>query len=439
MRYASGLVTAHARTVDTPPDPVDLRREIVAGLTTFLTMSYVVVVNPSILATEGTGLPFSGVMTATVVLAFAMTLLMGAYARLPYAVAPGMGLNAFFTFRVILTEHVPWPVALGLVVWAGVLFVVVSATRLRDAIARAVPTHLRLAAAGGIGLLLVFLGLKGAGVVVASPATFVTAGHLGKPAAVFGFGLVVSVLLLLRGSKVALLAGIVAATALGAALGQVHAPAHVFSAPDFSLVGKADLLGSLHLVYAPVLLAIVFTDLFDSLSTFVGVAHATGLVDDKGEPIRLGRALLVDALATLVAGLLGTSAGTAYVESAAGIRAGGRTGATAITCALLFLPLLFLGPLAAVVPACATAPALVIVGVFMLGTLRELPAERLEEALPACATLILVPLTVSIAQGILWGFVLHGVCFALAGRLRELTGTMKALVVVSAFALALEA
>ena len=415
-----------------------IRREVLAGVTTFLTMSYVVVVNPQILSTPGTGLPFSAVMTATVLLAAAMTLAMGLYARLPYAVAPGMGLNAFFTFRIVLAEHVPWPAALGLVAWAGVLFVLVSVTKLRDAIARAVPVHLRLAAAGGIGLLLVFLGLKGAGVIVASPATFVTAGHLGRPALVFAFGLVVSVTLLLRDAKVALLGGILAATALGVAIGEVHAPERWVSLPDLSLVGRLDLLGAAKLAYLPALLAIVFTDLFDSLSTFVGVAHATGLVDEHGEPVRLGRALVVDAFATLVAGLLGTSAGTASVESAAGIRAGGRTGLTAVTCAALFLPFLFLGPVAAVVPPSATAPALVLVGVIMLRSAKELPFDRLEEALPACATLVLIPLTVSIAQGILWGFVLHGVCFVLAGRWKELTPTMRVLVGVSGAALALE-
>lgn len=419
------------------PSP-PLRQEIVAGLTTFLTMSYIIVVNPRILATEGTGMPFSGVLTATVLLALSMTLLMGLWAKLPFAVAPGMGLNAFFTFQIVLGEHVPWRVALGIVAWAGVLFVLVSATRLRESIARAVPAHLRVAAAAGIGLLLAFIGLRAAGIVAPSPATFVTVGHLGASAAVFAVGLAVTVGLLARGSPLALIGGIVIATLAGAALGQTHAPARLASWPDLSLVGEADLRGALRLAYVPALLAILLTDLFDSLSTFVGVSVATGLVDERGEPRNLGRGLTVDAFATMFAGLLGTSAGTAYIESTAGIRAGGRTGRTAVVCALCFVPFLFLGPLAAVVPAAATAPALVVVGVFMFRGITALPTEKLEEALPAYATLLLIPLTSSIAQGILWGFVLHAAAFTLAGRGREVPAGMWALAMVAAGALWLE-
>ena len=412
-----------------------LRREIVGGVTTFLTMSYIVVVNPRILATEGTGLPLTGVMTATVLLAMGATVLMGLWARLPFAVAPGMGLNAFFTFELVLARHVPWAVALGIVAWSGVLFVLLSATPLRESIARAVPRHLRIAAAGGIGLLLAFIGLRAAGIVAPSPATFVTAGRLGAPSLVFAAGLVVTVGLLLRGSALALIGGIIVATLVGALVGQTETPERIASWPDLSLVGKADLVGALKLAYLPPLLAMLLTDLFDSLSTFVGVSHATGLVDERGEPKNLGRGLFVDALATLAAGLLGTSAGTAYVESAAGIRAGGRTGLTAVVCGLCFVPFLFLGPLAAVVPASATAPALVVVGVFMFRGIAGVSTDKLEEALPAYATLVLIPLTSSIAQGILWGFVLHAACFVLAGRGRELSRGMWALAIVAAGAL----
>ncbi len=411
---------------------------MIAGATTFLTMSYIIFVNPRILSTDGTGMPFRAVMTATVLLAFVSTLLMGLYARLPFAVAPGMGLNAFFTFQVVLKQRVPWPIALGLVTWAGIAFLIVSVTPLRQAIARAVPTHLRIAAAAGIGLLLSLVALRSTGLVVSDAATLVTAGHLGRPAILFGVGLLVTLLLLLRDSPLALLAGAVAATLVGVALGEVAIPSKMVSAPDFSLVGRADLLGSLRLVYLPILLAILFTDLFDSLSTFVGVAHATGLVGEDGEPRNLGRALTVDSLATLFAGLLGTSAGTAYVESAAGIRAGGRTGTTAVVCAICFLPFLFLGPLAAAIPAAATAPALIVVGLFMFRSVTHLPLDKLEEALPAFVTLILIPLTMSIAQGILAGFVLHTLCFVAAGRRRELSPTMWSLAGVSVFALALE-
>jgi AGZA family xanthine/uracil permease-like MFS transporter len=413
-----------------------VRKDVVGGITTFLTMSYIIVVNPQILSTPGTGLPFSAVMTATVLLAGSMTILMGLYARLPFAVAPGMGLNAYFTYTIVLRDRVPPRTALALVAWAGLAFVLVSASPLREAIARAVPRHLRVAAAAGIGILLAFIGLRHAQVLVPDVATFVAAGKFGRPAALFGFGLALSLLLLLRGNSLALLAGIVATTALAWLLGEVHPPARWTSAPDFSLVGKLDWVGALRLAYVPALLAILLTDLFDSLSTFVGVAHATGLVDEHGEPRHLGRALLVDALATLGAGVLGTSAGTAYIESAAGIRAGGRSGWTAVVCGLCFVPFLFLGPTARIVPDSATAPALVLVGAFMFHGF-SVP-QALEEAVPAYATLILIPLTSSIAQGILWGFVLHVVAFVLARRYRELPRMMWALAAVAVFALTIE-
>jgi AGZA family xanthine/uracil permease-like MFS transporter len=319
-----------------------------------------------------------------------------------------------------------------------VVFVLVSATPLRQHIARAVPPELRLAAAAGIGLLLAFIGLRQAGLLAADPATLVKAGHPGRPALYFAFGLLLTLALALRRSPLALLGGIVATTLLAALLGDVRAPAHLLSAPDFSLVLRADIGGALRLVYLPILLAILFTDLFDSLSTFVGVASSTGMLDEKGQPKNLGRGLFVDALATLFAGLLGTSAGTAYVESAAGIETGGRTGRVAVVCGLCFLPFLFLGPLAAMVPAAATAPALVLVGVSMFKPVVRLPLGRLEEAVPAYLTLLLIPLTSSIAQGILTGFVLHPVCFTLAGRRRELGLATWLLALVAGGALALE-
>jgi adenine/guanine/hypoxanthine permease len=412
--------------------------EIVAGVTTFLTMSYIIVVNPSILSTPGVGLPFSGVLTATVLLSAAMTIAMGLYARLPYAVAPGMGLNAFFTYHVVLGRKVPAPVALGLVTWAGLAFLVVSVTPLREAIARAVPRTLRIGAAVGIGLFLAFIGLRQGGIIEADPVILVRAAPLGRGALVFGTGLVVSLLLLVRQSPVALLAGIVVASVVAGLLGLTERPQAWLAPPDFSLVGALDLVGALRLSYLPIFLAIALTDLFDSLSTFIGIAESSGLTDERGEPTRLGRALLVDAVATFAAGLVGTSAGTAYIESAAGIRAGGRTGRTAIVCGLCFLPFLFLGPVARLVPAAATAPVLLLVGVFMFRGAGQLVGERLEEAVPAFATLILIPLTSSIATGVLWGLCLHVLAYAFAGRAREITLTGWLLGLVAAGALTLE-
>jgi AGZA family xanthine/uracil permease-like MFS transporter len=397
----------------------DLRREAAAGATTFFTMAYIVVVNPGILSTKGTGLPFSGVMTATVLVAASMTLLMGLYARLPYAVAPGMGINAFFTYGIILGMNVPWPTALGMIFWAGVFFVVISVTGLRVAIARAIPKNLRSATAVGIGIFLTFIGLQGAGVVVKHPATLVAIGKLDLRALFALIGAAIAVALLKRKSPFAFLAAIFAVTLASIPFGLAKLPERIVSAPDFSLVGKLDVMGALRLAFVPAIVGILLTDLFDSISTFIGVSQASGLVDENGEPLRLKEGLVVDAVATLGAGLVGTSSGTAYIESSAGVEVGGRTGTTSVVTALLFLPLLFLGPLAEVVPPHATAPVLVVVGALMFRSVATIEKDHLEDVVPAFLTIVLIPLTFSITQGILWGFVAHALLYSLAGRARE--------------------
>lgn len=417
----------------------DLKTEMIAGVTTFFTMAYIVVVNPSILSTPGTGMPFNGVLTATVMLAFLMTLLMGVYAKLPFAVAPGMGVNAFFTFTLILGQKIPWQTALGLVFWAGILFVVISVTPLRVQIARAIPPGLRAAAAVGIGLFLTFIGLKNAGFIVASPATLVKLGILDRKAMLSLLGLAVMIFLLRKKNPFAFLAGIFTVTAAAGLIGLVRAPEHLVSAPDFSSVFlKADLVGALKWAFVPAMISILFTDLFDSISTFVGVSHASGMVDEDGQPLRLKEGLIVDAFATLGAGLLGTSSGTAYIESSAGIEMGGRTGMTSVFTALCFLPCLFLAPLAGMVPDYATAPVLILVGALMFRSISHIKLDRLEDLIPAFLTIILIPLTFSITQGILWGFVTHVVLYFMAGRRREVHGMMIALGVLAAFLLALE-
>jgi AGZA family xanthine/uracil permease-like MFS transporter len=426
------------------PDPFSgqrpsLRTEIVAGVTTFFTMAYIVVVNPAILSTSGTGLPFSGVLTATVLLCALMTFLMGAYADLPFGVAPGMGLNAFFTFTLVLQGGVPWPVALGIVFWAGVLFLLTSATPLRESIALAIPGSLRHATAAGIGLLLTFIGLQNAGFVADNPATLVGVGPLDHRSLLTLVALVVIVWLARRGSPFAYLAGIFLVTVIAWVGGWVTPPAQWVSAPDFqSVFFKLDLRGALKLSLLPAIITVMMTDLFDSLSTFIGIAQASKLLDAEGRPRNLRKGLIVDSLATLTAGLFGSSPGTAYVESIAGIRAGGRTGRTAIVTSLCFLPCLFIAPLAAAVPHYATAAVLLIVGVSMFQTIKGIDFERLEIAVPAFATLILIPLTFSITQGILWGFILHVILHIVAGRARELSPAVIGLGLVSVGLLILE-
>jgi len=423
-------------TTDTKPN---IRTEAIAGITTFFTMAYIVVVNPAILSTPGTGMSFSGVLTATVVVCFVMTLLMGVYAKLPFAVAPGMGLNAFFTFTIILTQKVWWQTALGIVFWAGILFFLISITPIRETIAKAIPTELRIGTAAGIGIFLTFIGLKNSGLIASDPVTFVKLGLLGKEALLTIVGLVITLILVIRRSLFSFLAGIFIVTLISLALGMIKAPEHLLSAPDFKTVFlKLDILGALKLSLLPAIIAILFTDLFDSISTFIGVAHAADLLDEQGNPRNLRQGLIVDALATLGAGVAGTSSGTAYIESIAGINVGGRTGLTSVFTALCFLPCLFLAPLAGMVPPYATAPVLILVGASMFKSVGQIAFSKIEEGLPAFLTIILIPLTFSITQGILWGFISHVGLYLLVGRRRDIHPVMFVLALVSIGLLLLE-
>ena len=402
-------------------------------------MSYIVVVNPSILAAAGTGMTFSGVLTATVLVACSMTLLMGLYARLPFAVAPGMGLNAFFAYTIILRDGVPWQTALGIVFWAGVLFLAISATPIRERIATAIPPALRLSAAGGIGLLLTFIGLRNAGVIAGDPVTLVRLGTLDHRAVLLLLGVAVAVVLMRRDNPLAFLASIVTVAGAAWAFGYAPPPAQFVDAPDFSSVFLLlDVSGALQLALVTAIIAIMFTDLFDSLSTFIGVATASGLTEADGRPLELRRGLIVDACATLGAGLAGSSPGTAYVESIAGIRMGGRSGLASVVTALCFLPCLFLAPLAAAVPTYATAPVLVLVGVTMFQSVAAIDFRSIEDSLPAFVTLVLIPLTFSITQGILWGFILHALLYAVAGRARQVPTMAWVLAAISIGLLLLE-
>jgi AGZA family xanthine/uracil permease-like MFS transporter len=435
-------VAANRENPAHPENPASLEnpvhRDLIGGLTTFFTMAYIVIVNPAILS-DGTGISFSGALTATVLLAVSMTMLMGLYARLPFGVAPGMGLNAFFAYTLIVGQGIRWPIALGIIFWAGVLFLIASLTRLRELAALSIPESLRVASAAGIGLLLTFIGLQNAGFVGPNPATMVGVGPLDHRALLALAGLFVSVRLTRAGNPLAYLAGIFVVTAAAWAGGYVEAPRQWFSAPDFSTAFlRLDITGALRWSLVPAIVTVLMTDLFDSLSTFIGVAHAAELTDKHGQPLRLREGLIVDAWATLTAGLVGTSSGTAYVESIAGIRMGGRSGLTAVVTALCFLPCLFIGPLVAAVPNYATAPVLILVGVAMFGAVTRIPFDRLEVAVPAFATLVLIPLTFSITQGILWGFVLHALLHQLVGRGRDVTPGAWVLAAVSAALLGLE-
>jgi len=364
---------------------------------------------------------------------------MGLYAKLPFAVAPGMGINAFFTYTIILGKGVPWPTALGIIFWAGVIFLLISATPIRELIAKAIPAELRIAAAAGIGIFLTFIGLKDSGFVVADPATLVKLGSLGKPALLTILGVAISVFLMSRKSPFAFLAAIVIVTLIAWAIGMVPAPPSLLSLPDFkSVFFKLDIFGAVKLALGPAIVAIMFTDLFDSISTFIGVSHAADLLDEHGHPRNLRQGLIVDSFATLGAGLAGSSSGTAYIESIAGISMGGRTGLTSVFTALCFLPCFFIAPLAGMVPAYATAAVLILVGAAMFRSIGQISFSKIEEGVPAFLTLILIPLTFSITQGILWGFISHVGLYLMAGRRKDIHPVMYALAVVSVGLLLLE-
>lgn len=387
----------------------NVRTEIIAGITTFLATMYIIIVNPAILSK--TGMPFNGVLTATVLVSAFSSILMGMYARNPIVIAPGMGLNAFFTYSVVLGMGVEWTTALGAVFWSGIVFLLLSIFNIRTAIVKAIPKQIRFAVSAGIGLFITLIGFENARFIVSSPATIVTFGGINLHTVTFFAGLTITSVLVIKRIKGALILGIALTTLLAVPAGRIYGTETLvtwqglFSMPDFGFFLKLDFLHSLKFSLFPVIFAFLFTDMFDSLSTFVGVAEAADLVDENGEPLHIRESLIVDAFSTVISGLFGTSSGTSYIESAAGIEEGGRTGLTAIVAGLLFLPFMFFSPVLSIVPSLATAPALVLVGVFMMKPVTKINWTQFDDAIPAFLALILIPTTYSITQGIIWGFI----------------------------------
>ena len=416
-----------------------LKQDAIGGVTTFFTMAYIIVVNPAILATEGTGMSFTGVMTATVLLSAGATMLMGLYAKIPFALAPGMGLNAFFTYTIVLGEQVPWQTALGMVAWSGLLFLILSLTPLRMHLARAIPVELRKAAAVGIGIFLAFIGLKNAKFVVDHPATFLTVGPIGHEV-LFAIGaFLVICFLCQRKNPLAFLVGIFGVTLVAWLTGNIQSPEVLVSMPDFhSVMFQLDLVDALRWALLPAIISLFFTDLFDTMSTFLGVSQATGMLDEEGQPINMRKGLLVDAIATVSSGFAGSSPTTTFIESAAGVEAGGRSGRSAIITGLCFLPCLFLAPLAGMVPAYATAPVLVFVGFSLFRTIGDISMKNIETAIPVFLTILLIPLTFSITQGILWGFLSYSILHIFAGKARTVSPIMHGLAGVSGLLLLME-
>ena len=399
------------------------RTEVLAGIATFLTMSYIIVVNPAILSDSG--MDFSGVLFATVLVSSLSSIFMGLFANLPYALAPGMGLNAFFTYSLVLGNGFSWQTALGAVFISGIIFIILSLTKVRTIILRAVPASIRYAVAGGIGLFIALIGFRSVDFIVPNPATTIAFGGINPTTAIFIGGLLLTGFLVVKRIKGALIIGIAATSIVALIVSQfietplVTMPTRVFALPSLSVFFQLDILGALKFSLIGPIFALLFTDMFDSISTFLGIATTAGLVDKDGQPINGHKALLVDSVSTTISGLFGSSPGTTYIESAAGIEEGGRTGLTAVVAGLLFLPFMFFSPILSFIPAIATAPVLVIVGLFMMTGIVSLDWKNYEESLPAFLAFILIPLTYNITQGIIWGLLFYTAIKIIRGKARQ--------------------
>jgi AGZA family xanthine/uracil permease-like MFS transporter len=399
-------LSQHATTVKT---------EIIAGLTTFAAMSYILIVNPSILGLSG--MPVAGLITVTALAACFGTLLMAWLTNYPIALAPGMGLNAFFAFTICLTREIPWEAALGIVFYNGILFLLLTLSGLRQKIADAIPASLKIGVQCGIGLFIAFIGLKNAGLIVDNPATFVGLGDLSQPSILLAFlGIIFTIVLVIKKVTGAILISIVTLTVIGLFIPTESG--YLTAMPD-AIVGLpapiSDTFFAMDLLYPIVnfattwdlIFALMFVNMFDTIGTLIGVSKRAKLVDSNGKLPKMGRAMTADAVAGVVGAALGTSPVTSYVESAAGVSAGGRTGLTAIVVAICFLLALFLSPLMLVIPIMATTPALVMVGIFMMDSIKELDFSDLASVATATIALMTMPLTFSISEGIALGFITY--------------------------------
>jgi adenine/guanine/hypoxanthine permease len=396
------------------------RREALAGLTTFMTMAYIVVVNPRILAE--CGMPLEGVLFATCVSSALATLVMGLWANYPIALAPGMSLNAYFTYSIVLGRGVPWATALGVVFFSGVLFLLLTLTQVREQIVNGIPDCLKHGTAAGIGLFIAFVGLRNAKLVVANPATFVGLGSFSDPQVeTAAFGLVLTAVLVARRINGAILLGIFATAAAGIVRGLGQWPKHFVSLPHpAGTLLKLDLAGAARLGMVEIIFAFFFVDLFDNVGTLVGVCEQGGFMKD-GQLPRASRALLADATGTILGALTGTSTVTSYIESAAGVAAGARTGLGNLVIAALFLAALFCSPLVSAIPSYATAPVLILVGALMCQSVARVRWDDFSEAFPAFLTVLATPLTFSVATGLSLGLLAYTLVKVGAGKYREIS------------------
>ena len=399
----------------------NVRREIVAGLTTFLAMAYILAVNPKMLANAG--MDAGGVFTATALAACIATLVMAFTANLPIALAPGMGLNAFFAFTVVLGMGISWKIALTALFLEGVLFIILSLFNVREAIIKAIPSNLKKAVAAGIGLFICFIGFQNAGIIVNNDATLVGLGNLTHgPAAVAMIGLALTAVLYALKIPGSILIGILVTTLIGIPFGVTSVPANwtPVSIPTAPLLFQFDFSHIFTLDFFAVFFTFLFVDIFDTVGTLVGVSSEAHIMDANGNVPRVKQALLSDAIGTVAGACLGTSTVTSYVESTAGVAAGGRTGMTALTTGVLFLFALFLSPLFLLVPGAATAPALIIVGFLMLKAVTGINFNDVTEGLSAFITIVMMPFAYSIAEGIVWGIITYVFMKAATGKAKSI-------------------
>jgi len=421
----------------------DTRREVLAGMTTFVASMYIILLNPAIL--QSAGMPYSASLTATVLVSAFSSILMGLYTNSPLLVAPGMSLNQLVAVAVTRAHGVGYETALGCVFYAGVIYLVLLSVDRRRRLIHGIPRMLRFGLAGGIGLFIALLGLGSGGFIVVGPEGGLRLGAFHPGNLTFLVGLAVTSVMVVRKTAAAFLWGVALTTLMACPIGRwwVHPlapePVVVWQGlarwPDFSLLWQLDLVGAAHLIHWPLILVLLFSCLFDSMATCVGVSEAGDLVDHRGEPRNLVEGLRASAIAVVTAGVLGTSPATPFIESSTGVRSGGRTGLTAVVAGLLFLPFLFLSPLLSLVPALATAPVLVLAGVFMLKPMIYVRWERFDDAIPFFMAMILMPLTHSITHGIIWGCLSWTLLKAACGKYRQIPPALLGLDAMALFLL----
>lgn len=404
-----------------------VKQEIIAGITTFLTMAYIIFVNPSILSM--TGMDKGALITVTCLASAIGTAITAFWVNAPLAMAPGMGLNAFFTFTLVLGNGATWEQALGVVFISGVIFLVLTFSGLREKIIDAIPAEIRLAVGAGIGLFIAFIGMQGMGLIVSNPATVVALGKFNLNVVLGLVGFAIMGFLEMKKVKGGILIGIVATTVLGIIFGAVQLPSQIISMPPSPapIALKLDVLGAIKPVFLGSIFSFMFVDLFDSLGTIMACAHEAEMIDEKGKIKNVSKILEADAIATVIGSLLGTSTTTTFVESASGIAVGGRTGLTALTTAVLFAISLFFSPIIGVVPAFATAPALILVGVYMFKNLLEIDFHNIEVAIPCFLIIIMMPLTYSISIGISFGFISYILVCLFGGKITHVKPIMWAI------------